>query len=155
MKVLMIRVNVLINTVRVLIQRIEELIEIMKKDSNEVQKHIDLSNCCAKCECKIKETSLSYNLNKSSTALLCNEIDFSELRIQIFEIHKQVTEPSNELQEWLSKDEVIEYFRITPATYYRWINKGVLIPCSTFGEHRYSVAKVNALIRGFRSPSSS
>lgn len=57
-----------------------------------------------------------------------------------------------ELYEWLSKDEVMEYLRISSSTYYEWVKKGYLIPCSKLGEDRYRVEYINKFIAENRNP---
>lgn len=51
-----------------------------------------------------------------------------------------------ELHDWLSKEEVMEYLRISPSTYYKWIKLEYLIPCSKLGEHRFLVEYINQFV---------
>lgn len=42
-----------------------------------------------------------------------------------------------ELEKWMSKQEVMDYFKISKSTYYRWVKQGKLLPRKRFGEDRY------------------
>lgn len=61
---------------------------------------------------------------------------------------QETSEPTNEneLWAWLSKDEVMEHLRISQSTYYAWIKKGYLKPCSKIGEDRFSVHQINHFV---------
>ena len=49
---------------------------------------------------------------------------------------ESVPNQSEELEEWMTKEEVMTYLKISNTTYYRWIQEGKLKPRGT-GEHRY------------------
>lgn len=56
--------------------------------------------------------------------------------------------PRNKLEPWLTKDEVIEYLRISKSTYYLWVKQGYLVPCSILGEDRFLVRQINLFVAG-------
>src|SRR5699024_4399235 len=61
-------------------------------------------------------------------------------------IEKKALNEDKELKQWLSKEEVISYLRISPSTYYDWKKRGYLKPSSILGEDRYLVADLNAFV---------
>lgn len=51
----------------------------------------------------------------------------------------------------LGKEEVMEQLRISPSTYYDWIKRGYLKPCSKLGEGRFLVQHINQFVTRMRN----
>jgi len=55
---------------------------------------------------------------------------------------------SSALVEWFSKEQVMEYLRISRSTYYKWLKEGILKPSSTIGEHRFLASDILEIVKG-------
>lgn len=58
----------------------------------------------------------------------------------------EVETNSTALVEWFSKEQVMEYLRISKSTYYKWLREGVLKPSSKIGEHRFLASDILEII---------
>jgi|SRR5690554_5813089 len=76
--------------------------------------------------------------------LILQKIDYILFYVRTQEAREQIN--NKELYEWLSKEEVIEYLRISPSTYYEWIKRGYLVPSSMIGEDRFLVEHINQFV---------
>ncbi|MCL4640306.1 MAG: helix-turn-helix domain-containing protein, partial [Olivibacter sp.] len=58
--------------------------------------------------------------------------------LQVYRMYYEATQsPSSPTPEWLDKQEVMTYLKITESTYYRWVKKGILQPRGSGGQHRF------------------
>ncbi len=61
-------------------------------------------------------------------------------------VRQQTTNPTNELEEYLDKEQVKDYLGIGETTYYRWVKMGKLNPRGGKGQHRYYRRDVRELM---------
>ena len=54
---------------------------------------------------------------------------------------------SDDLEEWLTKEQAMQYLGITRSTYYRWVSKGILKPRGGAGEDKFFKADLLALVK--------
>lgn len=54
---------------------------------------------------------------------------------------------SDNLEEWLTKEQAMEYLGIKRSTYYRWVADGILKPRGDAGEDKFFKADLAALVR--------
>lgn len=62
------------------------------------------------------------------------------------ETHSEPFQQAAELEDWLDKEGVKRYLKITNSTYYRWVQSGKLKPRGNIGAHRYYKSDLVALL---------
>jgi len=55
--------------------------------------------------------------------------------------------PDDELEEWLTKEQAMDYLGIKRSTYYRWVAEGVLKPRGDAGEDKFFKADLVAIVQ--------
>lgn len=120
-------------------KRIDLLIQLIKNIYKLLKTHLD-----APCRCTISTHNREGPFDQEEVNSIVQILKSIEKQVRAFNdlsigYHNPKVEiyQSRELEEWLSKWEVMEYLKISKTTYYRWRKEGKLIPRNAVGEDRF------------------